>query len=208
MKACCSAKPYRYLIMNEVYSQSLLVATLGLACFACFTWGTIRHFVWQENGSAGAWVISLLSWVGLGVFIWQLFSWPLSEVWIGTCLLFTLSIGLWVWAVTGTRVTPPTLAFTNDDPHFLLSAGPYRWVRHPFYSAYMLFWTGTALATQGLLGWAVVSTMGLIYWAAARQEEGKFARSPLASRYRDYAATTGGFFPRLWPRSQDSSSVL
>lgn len=194
--------------MNEMYLKSLFVAILGIACFTCFTWGTIRHFVWEENGSAGAWIISLLSWVGLGIFLWQILSLPLSRVWVVACLLFTLSAALWAWAVSRTRATPPTLAFTNDDPHFLLSAGPYRWIRHPFYSAYLLFWIGTALASPGLLGWAVVLTMGLIYRTAARQEERKFARSALAPRYRDYAEKTGGFFPRFWSGSQGSSSVL
>jgi len=208
MKVCCAAKPYRCLTMNEIYLYRLAVATLGIMCFACFTWGTIRHFVWHENGSAGAWVISLLSWIGLGVFIWQILSRPLSGAWVIACFLFTLSAALWTWTILRTRATPPTLAFTNDDPYFLLNAGPYGLVRHPFYSAYMLFWVGTALATQGVAGWVVVLTMGSIYWAAARQEESKFARSAMASCYRDYAAKTGRFFPRFWLSSRGSSSAL
>ncbi len=192
--------------MAELYPYPLLPLTLGLVCFACFTWATIRHFVWQENGSRGAWVISLLSWVGLGVFVWQVFSRPLSAVWPLACLLFVLSLWLWAWTVSRTRATPPTLAFTDDDPRFLLDGGPYRWIRHPFYSAYLLFWIGTALATQGLLGWPVVAVLGSIYWVAARQEEGKFARSALAARYRAYAAKTGAFLPRLWLPPQPSAS--
>jgi protein-S-isoprenylcysteine O-methyltransferase Ste14 len=42
--------------------------------------------------------------------------------------------------------------------------------------------------------------MGWIYRRAAVAEEAKFAASPLAEAYQRYAAATGRFLPRLWPR--------
>ena len=182
--------------MYDDAGLSILVASLGTACFACFTWGTLRHFKRRNHEEGGTWAISLLSLCGFGGFLWRVLSRPLSPSWIAACALFAASVGLWGWALATTRSTPPTLAFTGDEPHVLLSAGPYRWVRHPFYSAYLLFWTGTAAVAQGMSGWGAVLILGTVYFVAARHEEGKFARSALADRYAAYAARTGMFLPR------------
>ena len=178
----------------------MVIACFGCACFACFTWGTLRHFVRRNEEAQGTWVISLLSLGGFGFFVWRILHGMTSPGWAAGCLLFAASAGLWGWALATTRATPPTLAFTGDEPRLVLHAGPYRWVRHPFYSAYLLFWTGTAVATPGLSGWAAVLVLGAVYVAAARHEEGKFARSALAARYAAYAAGTGMFLP--WPRRE------
>ena len=181
----------------------MVVASFGTACFACFTWGTLRHFARRDKESQGTWVISLLSLWAFGFFVWRVLHGTLSQGWMVGCVLFAVSAGLWVWTLAETRTTPPTLAFTGDEPRFMLNAGPYRWVRHPFYSAYLLFWTGTAVATPGLSGWVAVLILGAVYVVAARHEEGKFARSAFAGRYAAYAARTGMFLP--W-RLMDSGS--
>ncbi len=174
-----------------------VIALLAAACFVCFIWGTVCHFVRKHKEWGGTSAISLLSLSGFGYFLWQVLFRPLSSLWIITCILFAVSLGLWSWALATTRATPPTLAFTGDEPRFMLNAGPYRWIRHPFYSAYLLFWAGTAAATPGIFGWAAVLILGAVYFVAARHEEGKFARSALAARYAAYAAHTGMFLP--WP---------
>ena len=186
--------------MRDDAGAAIVIASVGSACFACFTWGTLRHFVRRNREQGGTWVISLLSLGGFGFFAWRVLQEPPSSGWAIGCLLFAASVGLWGWALAATRATPPTLAFTGDEPCLVLSAGPYRWVRHPFYSAYLLFWTGTAVAAPGLSGWATVLVLGAVYLAAARHEEGKFARSALASRYAAYAAGTGMFLP--WRRKE------
>lgn len=173
-----------------------MIASLGAACFTCFTWGTLRHFVGKDKEWGGTWAISILSLCGFGCFLWRVLSRPLSPRWTVACILFAVSVGLWGWALATTWLTPPTLAFTDDEPHLLLSAGPYRWIRHPFYSAYLMFWIGTAAVTRDLSGWIVVLILGAVYVVAARHEEGKFARSTLADRYATYAARTGMFLPR------------
>ena len=186
--------------MHDDAGVAIMVALFGSACFACFTWGTLRHFVRRDEEQRGTWVISFLSLGGFGFFVWRVLHGPPSSGWAIGCLLFAASAALWGWALATTRATPPTLAFTGDEPRLVLHAGPYRWVRHPFYSAYLLFWAGTAVAAPGLSGWAAVLVLGAVYVAAARHEEGKFARSALASRYAAYAAGTGMFLP--WRRKE------
>ncbi len=178
--------------------EVLLLAVSAAAAFGCFTWGTLRHFVWHGAGASGAWVISLVSWMVFVLFVWRLGVEPLSRAWMLSPVLFAASMAGWAWAVRHTKATPPTLAFTGDAPRTLFDGGPYRWVRHPFYTSYMLFWVGTALATDDAIGWPVMALIGALYWVAARYEEGKFIRSGLADDYRAYHARTGMFMPRLW----------
>ncbi len=88
-------------------------------------------------------------------------------------------------------------------PTFLTQSGPYRLVRHPIYSAYLLAWVaGPVICGQPLL---LLSTlvMAVIYFFAARQEESWFAGSELAEDYRRYRSRTGMFVPSpaaLWRR--------
>jgi protein-S-isoprenylcysteine O-methyltransferase Ste14 len=145
----------------------------------------------------GTYLISVLTVIGFAWFAWRVIASGPSAVWELPLLLFVLSLSLFVWTVSATRKTPPTMAFDTDEPSFLLRHGPYQYVRHPFYAAYLLFWTATALATPGLLPWVAPLVMLGVYWNAARREERKFANSNLASAYQTYRAKAGMFLPRL-----------
>jgi protein-S-isoprenylcysteine O-methyltransferase Ste14 len=88
-------------------------------------------------------------------------------------------------------------AFDVENPVSLVTAGPYRYVRHPFYTSYLIFWTGLALGTWSLWAVPVLVLMAVLYTVAARGEEGKFANSPMAAEYAAYRTRTGMFWPRL-----------
>jgi len=169
----------------------------GCVCFAAFTWGVRSHFRPTGRIPPGTVLISVLTVIGFLWYAWRLLTGGLALLWPLAMALCVLSIALFAWTVSATRKTPPTMAFDTDEPSFLLNHGPYQFIRHPFYAAYLLFWTGTALATTGLLPWAAPAVMLLVYWNAARREEGKFARSSLAPAYQQYRAKTGMFTPRL-----------
>jgi protein-S-isoprenylcysteine O-methyltransferase Ste14 len=139
----------------------------------------------------------VLTLIGFSWFTSRVISGSRSAFWEAGLLLFVLSAALFTWTIRATRKTPPTLAFDTDEPSFLLNHGPYRYVRHPFYLSYLLFWTGTAFATPGLLPWLAPVVMLIVYWNAAQREEAKFARSRLSNAYRTYRAKAGMFFPRL-----------
>jgi protein-S-isoprenylcysteine O-methyltransferase Ste14 len=170
---------------------------LGTLCFGCFAWGTLWHFRWEANGSKGAWAISLLSWAGYLTFMWQAAMAAPRSGWQIACVLMLGAFLLWLWTVRVTRANPPTLAYTQDTPVTIFQAGPYGWVRHPFYTAYMVFWFAAALADAAWLSWLICIALGAIYFAAARHEECKFARSDHAAAYQRYAAHAGMFFPRV-----------
>ena len=111
--------------------------------------------------------------------------------------LYLLSLALFWWAYNATRFTPLSAVFSPDAPRHLVIAGPYRFVRHPFYVSYLLTWTAGVVATANPWLLLTLLTMAIIYIRAARLEEQKFAASDLAQSYERYRATTGMFFPQL-----------
>jgi len=111
--------------------------------------------------------------------------------------IFAMSLALFWWTISTTRRHPLTLAFTSDVPVHLQTTGPYAYVRHPFYLAYVLFWIGAAVAANELVSWIMPVVMTLSYVAAARREESKFEASPLASDYKVYRLQTGMLVPHL-----------
>lgn len=135
-----------------------------------------------------AWLISpvSLAWAAL----------PLSNGmrWMGVLIAFAAGV-LWVLAV---HALGPNLTDTVviRQRHMLVTSGPYRWVRHPFYTACFI-----ALAGVGLLmaNWCplVLGVIGALFLIArTRIEEGKLEER-FGEEYRRYKAATGKFLPRM-----------
>jgi protein-S-isoprenylcysteine O-methyltransferase Ste14 len=91
----------------------------------------------------------------------------------------------------------PAFAFIRVAPASLTTAGPYRLVRHPIYTAYLLTWcAGAAICAQPWL-LLTVGCMGVFYGSAAHQEEKTFLASGFGPAYQAYRGRTGMFFPKL-----------
>jgi protein-S-isoprenylcysteine O-methyltransferase Ste14 len=182
---------------NELHVILTTLFAAGLICFLGFTWAVKAHFRHTGRMPFGMKVISTLTVIGFGWYVVRLFAGAPSSLWMAGIGCFLLAMAVFTWAVRYTRKSPPTLAYDTDEPSFLFHHGPYQYVRHPFYLSYMLFWTGTAFATPGLLPWIVPMLMLAVYSNAARREEQKFAHSGLANAYRDYRSKVGMFLPNF-----------
>src|SRR4051794_4988300 len=115
----------------------------------------------------------------------------------------------WVSASLGIMAVPPLLFWTfhrlgrnltdtvvTRREHTLVTPGPYRWVRHPFYGVVFLWGLSMSLLTANWL----IAVLGLAAIAMLVRrtsiEEMKLAER-FGDEYRSYAAKTGRFFPRL-----------
>jgi protein-S-isoprenylcysteine O-methyltransferase Ste14 len=96
----------------------------------------------------------------------------------------------------------PAIAFTPEPPRALTFGGPYRWVRHPIYTAYLLFWVGALIAAPNVVTVASIVVMFSLYLRAAIEEEQIIANSLLGEQYLAYARRVGRFFPRLISRTR------
>lgn len=78
----------------------------------------------------------------------------------------------------------------------LVTHGPYRWVRHPFYvTAALLMASVTFLTANGLIGLSSLLVLSLL--ALRTPHEERLLIDRFGRKYEDYMARTGRFFPRL-----------
>ena len=95
--------------------------------------------------------------------------------------------------------------FEADLPVRLVQSGPYAYVRHPFYSAYTIFWLGGWVASGSMVALLSVPVMLGIYVQGAREEERKFSRSSFAGEYADYRRRVGAWLPHV-PRRKRATA--
>ena len=118
------------------------------------------------------------------------------------CVVAACALALLEWARLSVRGKFFSYLFSNDVPEFLWTAGPYAYIRNPFYASYLLAYASAAIMLPSLALLILFGCMVLFYSAAARKEERKFERSALASEYQAYRQRTGRFIPKLIRRSR------
>src|SRR5215510_7559526 len=118
------------------------------------------------------------------IVIYKTFTTPVdARLAIPGVVAFGCSLALFEWARHTIRGKFFSYAFCRDIPQFLLTTGPYAYVRNPFYSSYLLAYVGAAILFPGVATLFVVVMMGLLLARAARYEESKFQKSTLAAEY-------------------------
>ncbi|MCI0354434.1 MAG: isoprenylcysteine carboxylmethyltransferase family protein [Acidobacteria bacterium] len=168
----------------------------------------VRARVWQRGQLTPepwlAWIRGLVALplfvvVGIYVFRPEVLAWadlplPASLRWVGTAFSL-LALGLLLWVhVTLDRNFSGDLRIRRG--HTLVTTGPYRYVRHPMYSAFFLLLFGFLLLTaNGFLGGVGLAMMGLVAALRTAREE-QMLRDAFGDEYRQYAARTGRLLPR------------
>jgi len=112
-----------------------------------------------------------------------------------------VSLALYEWAARSIRGRLFSFAGNHDLPQFVHQSGPYSYVRNPFYLSYLLAELSTVVMWPSVWSALIVAAAAGYFQWLARFEEDKFARSPVAAEYADYAARTGRLFPRLIQRA-------
>lgn len=114
---------------------------------------------------------------------------------IAATLLYGFSLLIFWSAIYVNWDYPLLYCFTESASHNLVTEGPYRYIRHPFYLSYSLAWIASIVASQELWLLTTAAAMIWIYYQAASREESQWLTSPYADSYRAYMKTTGMFFP-------------
>ncbi len=181
----------------------LQTAVLGLGCalFLAMCWSVRFHFRPFVITARMLW-IGVPSVGGAVLFARRLWTQPIPEwrLWLAAVHILVAAV-LFVWAIMASRHARPRLAFDATAPEKLMLQGPYAFVRHPFYLAYTIYWTGCAIATLHVGSFGVLLILFVAFVTAARGEEELIARSNLAAEYAAYRRSAGFMWPRLTRRT-------
>ena len=124
---------------------------------------------------------------------WSSVPLPLSLRWVGVGTgALAGSLVVWTFRTLGTNITDTVV---TRQHHTLVTTGPYRLVRHPFYVASALAFLANALATAN---WFIALMGGLAVTLhivrTATEEEHLVKR--FGADYLRYMKQTGRFLPR------------
>ena len=158
---------------------------------------------WQEGTfilfglrfGAVPWFVSSLVWmINPQWMAWSSVPLPIWLRWCGFVLIGLWGILLvWTFRSLGKNLTDTVV---TRKVHTLVTTGPYCYVRHPFYSAFVVaIFGGSLVAANWFVFVAGLVPFGFIV-ARTRIEEDKLVER-FGDEYRNYIAKTGRFFPRL-----------
>lgn len=120
---------------------------------------------------------------------------PPGVSWSGAGLFSVALFLLWKAHYDLGKNFTPFVAIKKE--HALVTSGLYRRIRHPIYTAHVLW-----ALSQGLLlpnwmaGWSFLVLMIPLFWFRIPREEGMLEEE-FGESYRIYKKNTGGLFPRF-----------
>lgn len=124
---------------------------------------------------------------------------PRSDLWATVgIVLYTTAVAIFLAAIETARRTRLQRAFIDQPlPDRLITDGPFRWVRHPFYTGYICGAVAGPIAVKSATLVVLAAIMSTITISAAFREERVWLASPRAEAYRQYQRRTGMFLPLL-----------
>lgn len=158
----------------------------------------------KEEGYLFAFVLRM---VGLLLFVttfaylavpasvqWAMIEIPTPVRWIGAITgLFSSVLMYWTLSSLGKNLTDTVV--TRADAT-LVTHGPYRWVRHPFYiTTALVMLSVTLLTANWLIGLGCLVVLSMLAVRTPKEERVLIER--FGQNYLDYMAGTGRFFPRI-----------
>ena len=140
------------------------------------------------------WIATLAYLISPSSVQWATFPVPSEFRWFGVVMGFVSSLLLyWTLSSLGKNLTDTVVTRANAT---LVTHGPYRWVRHPFYvTAAVLMGSVTLLTANWLIGLASLLVLGLLAVRTPKEEQRLIEK--FGQQYRDYMEKTGRFFPRI-----------
>ena len=85
----------------------------------------------------------------------------------------------------------------SKEHQVLVTSGPYRWIRHPIYTAYLMNYLGGGLLSSNVVLTIVPVCMDALLVAIRMGREEEVLRERFGWDYVEYAARTGRLVPRV-----------
>lgn len=177
---------------------NLIITGLNIASFfgaAFFFFKNNKTINW--NKLIKIQIISLIIWV-VEIFLLanDLSNPNFNRVLLATFMQFLSFISFW-FTIFYIGKHKLLVAGSEENPLHFFSSGPFKLVRHPFYSTYLLSYLGTGISTFNLPYVILVLISILFYYRTAKDEESLFVSSDFREKYLLYRNKTGMFIPKL-----------
>jgi protein-S-isoprenylcysteine O-methyltransferase Ste14 len=141
------------------------------------------------------WASAIAFMISPASMAWASLSFPAWVRWTGAGIgAMTPLLLLWTLRSLGPNLTDTVV---TRQAHTLVTRGPYRWVRHPFYDCMALFTLSLGLMSANWFVLAAgVAVFGLLATRSRTEEEKLLER--FGEPYRAYQSRTGRFLPRMY----------
>lgn len=122
---------------------------------------------------------------------------PYLRIFLGFPVIF-LGIFLFFWSHMHLRENwSPVIEKKFTKSKKLVNTGPYKYLRHPIYSASLITLLGFAILTANWLFTGIPLLILIIFFTYKIPKEEKSLISNFGQNYRKYMKQTGGLFPKL-----------
>lgn len=190
--------PYRIALLL------VMLLTMGITIYFRRKAATGEKISYREEGHLFAVILRLAGgslWISTFAYLlvpnsihWA--SMPLPE-WLrwGGVISGLLCSWLMYWTLSslGRNLTDTVMTRINA---VLVTQGPYRWVRHPFYvTAALLMVSATLISANWTIGVSSLLVLALLAIRTPNEEQKLIER--FGEDYRQYMRTTGKFFPKV-----------
>jgi len=182
---------------QQIVSIAALAALMGMALW--FSLAARIHFSANSPRRPILFALEALSLaICLGT-VWIVAFTPVQSLWRAAVALLAACGAGWLFssALRATSKRSFGVVFGGTVPATIVDHGPYRWIRHPLYVAYLLNWFGCSLLSASPLVWLGTAAVAALYVLAARREERDLLNSSQGPKYAEYRRSTGLFLPRL-----------
>ena len=115
---------------------------------------------------------------------------------LATWLLGSTSLVLMAWTLLHNRLGNFNIRPLPKTYGSLVTSGPYRWIRHPMYTAVLLGAAALALMAAPTPGWGVWACLALVLLLKSTFEE-RWMREQHPA-YADYATVSKRFVPLIF----------
>ena len=143
-------------------------------------------------------LLAIVGWLALMGFDFR-FGWSAVPVWVQVVGAAVLLLGIWICYRTmlENSFAAPVVKIQDERGQYVITTGPYSYVRHPMYAGAIFYFAGTAL----LLGswWGLASVLVFIVLLAIRTFIEEKTRRTGFRGYDDYAANVRyRLIPLVW----------